>query len=139
MALQQPLSFDDYVYFTRRSLGDKGKVVAWVSREACKKCSKGMMEKPRDPKTGKLKIRAKEYACPSCNNSIPEQEYEDSLTLSAIYTCPHCSRQGEAQVPYKRKKVKVFDDETLKEKTADAVQFLCGHCQGKINVTKKMK
>ena len=139
MVLQQPTSFDECVYFTRRSIGKEGKVVARVNKEVCKQCGKSMMGKPKDPKTGKAKIRAKEYVCPACQFTIPEQQYEDTLTFSAIYTCPYCGKSGEAQVPYKRKKVKVFDEETLKEKTADAVQFLCQHCEGKINVTKKMK
>ncbi len=139
MALQIPASFDACVYFTRRSLGTKGKIVAWVPKEMCKHCGKGVMEKPRDPKTGKIKIRAKEYVCPACNIVVPEQQYEDTLTFSAIYACSQCGKTGEAQAPYKRKKVKVFDEETLKEKTADAVQFLCEHCKAKINVTKKMK
>ncbi|MDO8628189.1 MAG: hypothetical protein Q7R56_00350 [Nanoarchaeota archaeon] len=139
MSLQLPSSVDECVYFTRRSLGSKGKVVAWVLRETCKSCNKGVMEKPRDPKTNRFKLRAKDYTCTACKIVVPLDAYEDSLTLCSLYTCPSCSKEGESSVPYRRKKVKVFDEEAGKEKTADAVQFLCQHCSGKINVTKKMK
>ncbi|HLD12175.1 MAG TPA: hypothetical protein VJB87_01125 [Candidatus Nanoarchaeia archaeon] len=137
--VQFPASVDECVYFTRRSLGSKGKVVAWVPRETCKVCSKGSMEKPRDPKTNRFKLRAKEYVCTNCKIVVPIEEYEDTLTLCALYTCPSCGKEGETKVLYRRKKVKVLNEETGKEGTADAVQFLCQFCSGKINVTKKLK
>jgi len=66
MALQEPKSMDECVYFTNRLLGN-GKIRAWVFREQCPKCGKGLMGKPRDPKTGRAKIRSEEYVCPSCS------------------------------------------------------------------------
>ena len=60
MALREPVSMDECVYFTNRNIG-KGKIRAWVFRENCPKCNKGLMGKPRDSKTGKAKIRTEEY------------------------------------------------------------------------------
>ena len=97
------------------------------------------MQKPRNPKTGKFRLRAKEYSCSECNYSAPLEEYEDTLTLCAVYACPRCQKHGEAHVQFKRKKIKVFDERKQKEKLADAVQFPCQHCGEKISVTKKMK
>ena len=98
-----------------------------------------MMGKPKDPKTGKAKIRAKEYVCPECRYTIGMQEYEDTLTANIIYTCPKCGNNGEIQIPFKRKKIKMFNEELQKEISADALQFQCQKCSKKINVTKKMK
>ena len=87
MALRQPKSMDECVYFTRRDVGKKGKMTAWVFREKCIKCKKELMGKPRDEKTGKPKIRAKEYECPACHYSVEKEEYEDSLQCCVEYTC----------------------------------------------------
>lgn len=138
MALTPPASIDECIYFTNRTLGD-GKIKAWVLREKCPKCQQGLMQKPKDPKTGKYKVRAKEYQCPSCNYQAPIEEYEGTLTMSILYTCPKCKKSGELQIPFKRKKVKIFDEEEQKDVTVDAVQFQCQSCQEKINVTKKMR
>ena len=135
MALKQPASMDECVYFTRRL---KPAVVAWVLKGMCPKCKKALMGKPRGP-NGKVKIRAKEYICPACSFTMGKQEHEDTLTANITYTCPKCSLSGEIQIPYKRKKVKLFDEEEGKEKMAEALQFLCAKCKEKINVTKKMK
>lgn len=137
MALKQPASVEELVYFTRRAAG-KGKIVAWVFKEDCPKCKGAKMGKPKGP-DGKVKIRAKEYVCPKCNYTAEKQAYEDTLTVSIEYVCPHCGNSGEIQVPFKRKKVKVFDEEEGKEKMADSIQFECQKCKKKINVTKKMK
>lgn len=117
------------VYFTRRKLEPNGKVFVWVNKELCPKCKKGLMAKPRNPKTGRPKIRATEYVCPECSYTIEKKEYEETLQACLIYTCPHCGKDGEAQVPFKRK-------------TIQGVQTLrvpCQHCGGNIDVTKKMK
>ncbi len=138
MALREPTSMDECVYFTNRT-SDKGKIRAWVFREQCPKCHEGLIGKPRDPKTGKPKIRAEEYVCSKCAYTVPLEEYEDTLTANVQYTCSKCMKNGETQIPYRRKKVKVFDEEDQKEKTADALQFQCQYCSEKINITKKMK
>lgn len=138
MSIELPKSMDECVYFTNRSVG-KGKIKAWALREKCPKCQKSLMQKPKNPKTGKFKLRAKEYICSDCGYTVSLEEYENTLILCAVYTCPKCQKNGEAKVPFKRKKVKIFDEESQKEKTADAVQFICQHCGEKINVTKKMK
>src|SRR3989338_10429224 len=136
MSLTLPKSTNECVYFTNRNTA-KGKLKCWVPKEICPKCKKGLMAKPRDPKTGKPKIRATVYECPDCKHSVPVQAYEDTLTANIIYTCPKCSNNSEIKIPFKRKKVKMFDEELQKETTADALQFQCSKCSEKINVTKK--
>ena len=129
MALKQPESMDECVYFTQRSLEDgKGSVKVWVFRQTCPKCKKAVMGKPRDSK-GKVKTRAAEYACPGCGHVVEKQEYEDSLTANADYKCPGCGSSGEAQIPYKRKNIEGIP----------TLRFQCGKCKASIDVTKKMK
>lgn len=128
---------DKLVYFTQRKIGEKGKVFAWVYRQKCPKCGKALMGKPREG--GKVKIRAKEYVCPECGYTVEKEEYEGTLTASIEYTCPECGNSGVLEVPYKKKKVKVIDDETGKAASVDAIQFSCEKCGAKINITKKMK
>lgn len=127
MPLKQPESMQECVYFTRRSIGN-GKVMAWVSKQECPKCKKAMMGKPKDEK-GKVKIRAKEYVCPECGHTVEKKEYEESLTVDIIYTCPHCGFSGEIQIPFKRKNVQ----------GAQTLRFQCEKCNGDIDITKKMK
>src|SRR3989344_8480094 len=103
LMVQLPSSVDECIYFTRRSLGKLGKVVAWVPRQLCK-CGQGLMEKPRDPKTHRFKLRASEYLCSVCKFSAPVDSFEDSLTMSAQYICPSCGKSGDVSVPFRRKK-----------------------------------
>jgi DNA-directed RNA polymerase subunit RPC12/RpoP len=128
MALKQPESMDECVYFTRRTV-DKGHIMCWVFKEKCPKCGKAMMGKPRDPKTGDVKIRAKEYVCPQCSYTVPKQEYEETLTANIAYTCPHCQNKAETQIPFKRK---TFEG-------VKALVFQCDKCKGKVPITKKLK
>ena len=128
MALRQPISVEDCIYFTRRNV-NKGQVTCWVFREKCPKCGKELMGKPRDAKTGKVKIRAKEYLCPACTHTISKEQYEDTLTANISYTCPHCTHKGETQIPFKRKSF-----EGVK-----SLVFPCQKCNQKIPITKKMK
>jgi predicted SprT family Zn-dependent metalloprotease len=122
---------DECVYFTRRSIGENfnGKAMAWVFKEKCPKCKKGIMGKPRDDKTGGVKIRAKEYACPECKNTIEKGAYEVTLTTNIVYTCPFCNKSGETTAPYTRK---TFEG-------VKAIVFECQSCHKKLGVTKKMK
>ncbi len=129
MALKQPESMDECVYFTNRTLGDgKGSVKVWVFKQACPKCKKAIMGKPRDSK-GKVKTRAAEYVCPACGHSVEKQAYEDSLTANADYTCPACGSAGEAQIPFRRKNIEGIP----------TLRFQCAKCKANIDVTKKMK
>lgn len=128
MALKQPASMDECVYFTRRAT-ENSKVVAWVFKEHCEKCKKGVMGKPVDEKTGKPKVRAAEYVCSKCDNAEEKKEYESKLQANIEYTCSSCKKSGELQIPFKRKKVA----------GVDALVFHCEHCNEKILVTKKMK
>ena len=126
MSLKEPQSMDELVYFTRRKI-DNGAARAWVFKELCPECKKAHMGKP--VAKGKVKIRATEYVCPSCSYTIEKEEYEDSLTCNIEYTCPHCSNQGQVQVPYVRKSFQ----------GVKAVVFCCEKCGEKISITKKMK
>ena len=139
MALIEPNSAGECVYFTNRLLNEKSKIKCWVFREKCTQCGKGSMNKPRDPKTGKIKIRAKEYKCPECGYTLDEKTYEESLTANIKYICPYCNNEGELQLPFKRKKVKIFDEEKLKNKTIESLRFQCQNCNKNIDITKKMK
>ena len=128
MALKELQSMDECVYFTSRAV-DKGYVKCWAFKEDCPKCKNAKMGKPKDEKTGGVKIRAKEYICPSCKYTVEKGEYEDTLTANVSYTCPHCKAKGETTIPFKRKSF-----EGVK-----ALVFLCDKCKGKIPITKKMK
>jgi len=138
MTLRFPDSMEECVYFTRRNI-DSGKVVAWVFKEKCPKCGKAKMGKPKDEKTGKVKIRAKEYVCPKCGHTVEKGEYEDTLTVNIQYTCPHCGHKGETQESFRRKKVRIFDEAEQKKKSIDAIKFKCENCGKDILITKKMK
>ena len=126
--VKEPESMEDLVYMTNRIL-DNGSIRVWVYRKPCPKCGKGLMAKPKDKKTGKPKVRAKEYVCPECGYTVEKNEYEETLEAEAIYTCPECSHKGEATIPFKRKKID----------GVDTLRFICESCGAKIDVTKKMK
>ncbi len=136
--LKEPESVDECVYFTNRTIKDKGKIKAWVFREQCPKCQNGLMGKPRGAE-GKIKIRAKEYVCPSCGLIMQEEEYEDTLTCNIKYTCLYCDHEDETQAPFKRKKVSVLDEETGKKTSLEVIRFQCKKCSKNIDITKKMK
>ena len=138
MILVEPKSMDECIYFTNR-ISDKGKIRCWVFREKCKQCNNSLMGKPKDSKTGKTQIRAKEYKCPACNYTIDEQTYEDSLTANVQYTCQYCNHNGEIQVLFERRKVKVFGEDGKKGKMIESLRFQCQKCSKNIDVTKKMK
>lgn len=78
---------------------------------------------------GKVKIRAKEYQCPSCQYIEEQQAHEESLTLEAQYTCPSCKKKGESTAPYKRKTFQGIPSYVIE----------CQHCGNKMPLTKKMK
>ena len=128
MALKFPDSMDECIYFTRRS-DDKSKIIAWTAKATCPKCKKGLMAKPKDPKTGKPKIRATEYVCNECGHSEPKAEHEAGLKLSVQYKCPFCQHEGETTTPFKRKTWQGMK----------AYVFECGKCGKKIGITKRMK
>ena len=129
--MKKPESMEECIYFTQRAIGNKqqGYVVVWVPKQKCTKCGKALMGKPKDSKTGKVMVRAKEYVCPSCKYTVEKVEYESSLTAGAEYTCPSCNFEGEKEVPFKRKKIE----------GVDTLRFQCDKCKGNVDVTKKMK
>lgn len=129
MALRQPGSMDECVYFTQRSLEDgKGSVKVWVFKQSCPKCKKAIMGKPRDSK-GKVLVRAKGFVCPGCGYTVEKKAYEESLTADAGYKCPACGSSGEAQIPFRRKNIEGIP----------TLRFQCGKCSANIDVTKKLK
>jgi predicted RNA-binding Zn-ribbon protein involved in translation (DUF1610 family) len=122
MALKQPESVDECVYFTRRALlPTKGRIVAWAFRKRCPKCRKGVMAKP--------KKSSPTYDCPSCGYAEPKAEHIADIKLNVEYTCPACGFSGEAQTEFKRKSWQ----------GVKAYVFSCGKCGEKIGVTKKLK
>ncbi|MBI5072414.1 hypothetical protein HZA99_01205 [Candidatus Woesearchaeota archaeon] len=126
MALQLPESMDDLLYFTNRTI-DNGKAIVWVAKQQCPKCKKATMGKPAED--GHVKIRAKEYICPSCKYTVEKTAYEEGLTAFAMYTCPSCSAKGEYTGLFKRKNIE----------GALTFRFPCSKCKANIDVTKKMK
>ena len=126
MTCTQPESMDSVVYFTRRTLEPKGRVMAWAPKKTCPKCKKALMGKPVEK--GKVKIRATEYVCPECNYTEAKADHEKELHVCAEYTCPHCDHEGIADMPYKRK---TFQG-------VKAFVFQCESCNKKIGITKRM-
>lgn len=130
MGLKMPDSMDECFYFTNRNLEEgKGSIIAWVYRPKCPKCGKGVMGKPVDPKTGKVKKKADTYTCKECGYEVDSKEFDETLKVEVQYKCPFCGNEGEATTEYKRKKYK----------GVDAYVFACGKCNEKIGITKKMK
>ncbi len=127
MGFREPESMDEVVYFTNRLLENNGRVKAWAYRLDCPECRGAKMGKPVEK--GKIKRRAKEYVCPECGFKEEGKEHEKRLVVEVVYTCPHCSHEGEATTEYKRK---TFQG-------VPAYVFKCGGCAGKIGITKKMK
>ena len=127
MTIKEPESMDELCFFTNRQVGD-GFATAWVRRGKCPKCGKGIMGKPKDPKTGRAKIRASEYVCPECDHTVEKEEYEETLECEIKYTCPKCKKEGETKVPFKRKSFQ----------GVKAIVFSCEHCNEKIPITKKL-
>ena len=127
MSLKIPESTEECLYFTRRTLGEKGKIMAWVYKKDCPKCGKAKMGKPVEK--GSVKIRAKEYVCPGCSHAEEKKAHEESCMVEVIYTCPQCGSEGEATTEYKRKSFY----------GVPAYVFACGKCGKKIGITKKMK
>ena len=135
MALREPQSMDECVYHTIRTI-DSGRVRVWVFREKCPKCGKALMSKPKDPKTGKFKIRAKEYTCPECGHTEDMEEYAETLNVNIQYKCPYCNFEGELQIPFRRKKVKIVDEESQKVSSKQALVFQCQKCKKDIIIEK---
>lgn len=129
MTYELPNDMDKLVYFSRRRNSEGGLMIMWVPKQPCTKCGKGIMEKPKDPKTGKPKIRATEVICNKCGYTLPKKEYEETLEAFADYDCPHCKKHGQAKEKYKWKT----------KQGVKTVRFACEHCGGNIDFTKKMK
>ncbi|MEM4282707.1 MAG: hypothetical protein QXU88_02965 [Candidatus Woesearchaeota archaeon] len=135
--LTEPTSMEGLLYFTRRSIG-RGKVVAWVRKQPCPKCGKGLMGKPTYA-SGKVKIRAKEYVCSSCGHKIPKETYEPSLLVEINYVCPHCGNDSSTTTPFERTNIRIFDEETGKFSNVKTIRFACEKCGKTIDITKQMK
>ncbi|MFT4326129.1 MAG: hypothetical protein ACMXYK_01370 [Candidatus Woesearchaeota archaeon] len=129
MDLTLPKSMDEVYYFTNRIFKEGGKAKAWAYKISCPKCKEGVMSKPTDSKTGKIKLRATEYVCNNCDNTMSKSEVEEIATLQSIYTCPACGKEGTYEGPYKRKSFKGVQSYVV----------VCEHCSEKIALTKKLK
>jgi len=127
MGLEMPSSMDECIYFTRRSLENDGKIIAWARKVKCPECQKALMGKPVEK--GKIKIRASEYICPECGYKEGKPDHEQRLKVEVMYKCPFCGKESEATTEYKRKKWL----------GVDAFVFSCEECDKKIGITKKMK
>jgi len=127
MGLEEPENMDNIIYFTRRTLDPKGKLMAWACKAECSECHKALMGKPVEK--GKVKIRATEYVCPSCGHIEEKKEHEAKLTVCVKYSCPNCDNVDDAEIPFKRKPWK----------GTQAFVFQCSKCNEKIGVTKRMK
>lgn len=127
--LIEPKSMEECVYFTNRAIGENfnGTARCWVFKQQCPKCKKALMGKPVDK--GKVKIRATEYVCPNCNYTVEKTAYEEGLTANVDYVCYACAHHGQAQMPFKRKRVE----------GVLTLRFPCEKCKAPIDVTKKMK
>lgn len=128
MAVREPTSTSECVYYSYRDLPGGGEAMTWVFKEKCTKCGKGFMGKPKGG-DGKVKIRAKEYTCEFCGYTVEKVEYESSLTANIKYTCPLCKKLGVSSVPYKKKTIA----------GVSTLRATCQHCKGNIDITKKMK
>ena len=127
MAIKQPKSMDECIYFTNRA-SEKGKIMAWVLRPECPKCRKGLMGKPIK-KNGKVDKKADIYECPSCKYQESEEKVGEGMPLNVIYTCEHCGNQGETTTPYQRQSFQ----------GVQAYVFNCQKCNEKLAITKKLK
>lgn len=127
MALKQPQSAEECLYFTNRAI-DSGKAMAWVYRKECPKCKKGRLGKPIK-KNGKVDKKAEFYQCPQCGFQENMAECENSLSIEVIYKCPHCGKEGETTAPYKRRTWQGIP----------SYVFECKDCGKTIGITKKLK
>ena len=127
MECKQPESMDELVYFTRRTMPPKGRIMAWAHKKECPKCKKALMGKPVDK--GKIKIRATKYECPECGYAEEKKEHENQLQVCVDYTCPFCEHKGQTNTEYKRKTWQ----------GVKAYVFVCEGCKEKVGITKKMK
>lgn len=119
--MREPESVQECLYFSRQEFAPgKGSVMAWVFRKTCPKCKKGLMGRP--------KKTAKEYLCKACGYEEEKTKHEADVELCAKFTCPFCSKEGEATSPYKRK--------TLYGKPAFVI--VCPNCKEKLGIYKRM-
>lgn len=125
---EEPKSTENLFYYTKRTLNKEGFVIAWVPKKPCTVCN-DTMSKPIDPKTGKVKVRAKNYVCSKCGAQVSKAEYEDGLECYIKYKCPKCGFNGETKIPFKRKTIK----------GVQALVFNCGNCNENLFITKKLE
>ena len=126
MALREPEDMEELFYFTRRKLENGGWVRAWVYKPEAP-TGKGVLSKPINPKTGRVKVRSTIYVDDE-GNEYPVKEIDPTLKLEIKYKSPYTGKEGETTIPYKRKTYKgvpsfVFEDQE----------------GNKIAITKKMK
>ena len=126
--IKKPESMDECVYFTRRTIDEDGKAMAWVFRKKCEKCNEGVMVKPLN-KRGKPDKKSLYFVCSKCNHEEDNDSVEASFVVNIEYTCPYCKHEGQTTTDFKRKTFK----------GVPSFVFECQGCNEKIGVTKKMK
>lgn len=126
MGLTIPDSMEDLFYFTNRTLDNGGWVKAWV-RKPDSPSGKGKLSKPKDPKTGKPKVRSPVYVDDD-GKEYPKTEIDPTLTVEIIYKSPFTGEEGETTIPYKRRTWQGVPAFVFKDKAGN-----------EIGITKKMK
>ncbi|MDD9953120.1 MAG: hypothetical protein OXR66_02185 [Candidatus Woesearchaeota archaeon] len=99
MTLREPESMDECLYFTRRKLENDGWARAWVYRPLSP--DGNPLGKPKDPKTGKVKIRSKVYVDHETGYEVSADELD--LNVEIKYKSPFTGEEGETTVPFKWK------------------------------------
>ncbi len=127
MALKQPESAEECLYFTNRTMDD-GRAMAWVYKKPCQKCKTERMGKPLK-KGGKIDKKADHYVCYKCGYQEEAKELEEGLQIEIIYKCPFCLNSGETTTQYKRKNWQGIP----------SYVFECQFCKKAVGLTKKMK
>ena len=119
---EKPKDINELDFFTRQLLEPKGFAFMWVYKPLCPDCNKSRLKK--------LKKRDKFYACESCNKTFEKPEYNSLLKYNIEYTCPKCSKKGEASGDWIK---------PTSKKSAVMQKFTCSSCGEKLKVARISK
>ena len=128
--MKMPESTNECFYFTNRILENDGSIIAWVYKPKCPECGKGIMGKPINEKTGKVKSRAKIYVCSECNHEVDKDEFDKTLSVEIQYTCPHCGEEGKVHGNW---------DKPAKKSASTVLKFRCEKCSNLVRVSRMKK
>jgi hypothetical protein len=125
MALQKPENTKELRYFSRKTVGAKGKAMIWIFNPVCPECGKKGLQIPFNEENGRYKSRGKFFECIYCDHKETKVDIKSKLPIANVaYTCPECQHKGETQEEFKRNSKKQF-------------KFKCGGCGVVIVVGKK--